>query len=446
MKKTTMMLHYDYDHTGICRYLEEEARQGWLLEDMNWGWHFRSAPPQEVRYAVTYYKDGDPYDPPEGQKDYFDLCAAVGWELVAQHGTMQIFRTTDPRAVPIETEPAVQVENVHRAMKSRLLNRSFYLMAIASNLFFRVRMHMRYLSASDQPALLWANLLLLVGIVFYVAPELLTYYHWHVRARRAAQMEGRFLPSYGIRWLEAASFAALYAFTVFFAFEVGGALVWGITLLATLLILCDFVSNAVKNRLALEGREVTGFLGERTVSVTVVILAALFAVILIGLYQQNNHQEETLQRIQEEIIWSGNISAAPLTPKDLGGWGDENFELKHSEGNTSPLNYESYTFRTAEGAAADAPETMTYTTWSGDAKDLRDRQSQTRTQLFYSIEQAKEELLSPGEGAYPDVMHIDCGETHSYLYCDGTALVEMKFSWALTEEQLLTALDALSKN
>lgn len=449
MKKRTLMLHSDYDHTGICRYLEQEARRGWLLEDINFGWCFRSAPPQEVRYAVTYYKDGDPYDPPEGQKDYFDLCAAAGWELVAQRRTMQVFRTEDPHAVPIETEPEVQVENVHRAMKSYLLNRSFYLLIMTLSLLLRYWTYKDFLFTAEHGSVLWLNLLLYVGVVFYEAAELLTYWHWRIRARRAARIEERFLPSYGIRWLETAVFAALYGLTVYFAAADGGVLVWGITLLATALIGYNFISNAVKDRLAAQGREMTGRWGDRTVSVMVVVFAALLAVLFCTGYRQGEHPEEAIKKIQERAAWSTDLSSAPLTPGDLGGWADENFNMKDGHGSDNFVGFTSHTFRRAEGAAADAPETMTYTVWTGEQEKLSARQAQLKTELHYAGSAAGEELFRPwetvsaGESAYSDVLHIDCGDTHSYLYCGEAKLVEMKFSWELTEEQLMTALDAL---
>ena len=46
-KKRALMLHSLYDHTGIARYLEDQAARGWRLEKLGlWGWVFRRAEPK----------------------------------------------------------------------------------------------------------------------------------------------------------------------------------------------------------------------------------------------------------------------------------------------------------------------------------------------------------------------------------------------------------------
>lgn len=44
------------------------------------------------------------------QREFWELCKATGWKLVTNRYQMQIFRNPAPDAIPIETDPVVQVE------------------------------------------------------------------------------------------------------------------------------------------------------------------------------------------------------------------------------------------------------------------------------------------------------------------------------------------------
>lgn len=53
------------------------------------------------------------------QRELWELCRATGWELTATAGQMQVFRTAEKEPVPIETDPVVQMETIHAAMRVR---------------------------------------------------------------------------------------------------------------------------------------------------------------------------------------------------------------------------------------------------------------------------------------------------------------------------------------
>lgn len=52
------------------------------------------------------------------QREFWALCKATGWELVSNRYQMQVFANPAKNPTPIETDPVVQVENVHAAMKA----------------------------------------------------------------------------------------------------------------------------------------------------------------------------------------------------------------------------------------------------------------------------------------------------------------------------------------
>ena len=119
-KKWEINLYSYYDHAGIVRHLEDMARQGWQLEKAgSVFWTYRRCKPTELRYAVVYFSKASQFDPepPAEQREFWELCKATGWELVTNRYQMQIFRNPAPDAIPIETDPVVQVENVRAAMK-----------------------------------------------------------------------------------------------------------------------------------------------------------------------------------------------------------------------------------------------------------------------------------------------------------------------------------------
>ena len=131
-KKQEINLYSYYDHAGIVRHLEDMARQGWQLEKAgSVFWTYRRCKPAELRYAVVYFSKASQFDPepPAEQREFWELCKATGWELVTNRYQMQIFRNPAPDAIPIETDPVVQVENVRAAMKKGSVRGDWWLLA-----------------------------------------------------------------------------------------------------------------------------------------------------------------------------------------------------------------------------------------------------------------------------------------------------------------------------
>ena len=131
-KKQEINLYAYYDHAGIVRHLEDMARQGWQLEKAgSVFWTYRRCKPAELRYAVVYFSKASQFDPepPAEQREFWELCKATGWELVTNRYQMQIFRNPAPDAIPIETDPVVQVENVRAAMKKGSARANWCLLA-----------------------------------------------------------------------------------------------------------------------------------------------------------------------------------------------------------------------------------------------------------------------------------------------------------------------------
>ncbi len=180
-----------FDYTGIARHLSRMAEEGWLIEGMtNFGWVYRRIEPKKLSFWVSYFPKASEFDPePTGeQREFHEFCAQTGWAPAAQSAQMQIFYNEREDPVPLETDPAVEVQTIRAAAKrsylpvwsallliaaldcglfvSRLLGDPIGLLASALNMF---------------TGFTWLLLFLLCAL------ELGGYFVWSRRAARAAE-------------------------------------------------------------------------------------------------------------------------------------------------------------------------------------------------------------------------------------------------------------------
>lgn len=207
-----------YDRTGICRLLEQQAEKGWLLDKVtNYAWRLRRTKPRKIRYAVTYFPRASAFDPgpSEQQQELYAFCAHSGWILAGTTAQMQIFYNESENPVPIETDPGVELENIHRSAKKNYLPAYFMLLIlaivqIALQVGQLVSFPLTYLS-SDTTLFNW----LCQGVLLIMCSmELIGYFSWYRKAKRAAE-NGEFVETRGFRKLELILLAVIL-----------GALVW----------------------------------------------------------------------------------------------------------------------------------------------------------------------------------------------------------------------------
>lgn len=211
-----------YNHTGMARHLEKMAARGWMLDHINTNgsWRYHAIEPARVHFAVAYFPTASDYDaaPDADLQHFLDLCHAAGWELVARTFQMMIFCSHAETPVPLETDPAIQVANIHEAMWSSYMWGKIIVLGLGGWL---VLDFLNDLTNSPVQVLSWylPFLLLALGLILVVHQgwELLSYYRWHKQAERIAKEENRFLPVSGTRagdvvlWLALAVLLAAYA-------------------------------------------------------------------------------------------------------------------------------------------------------------------------------------------------------------------------------------------
>lgn len=118
-KREWMPLYSFLDRKRVTGHLADMAARGWMLDRLGtWSWHYRRTEPKQLRFAVTFFAGAGRFSPaPAAGLDTFqDYCAQAGWHRAASSDQVQVFYSEDPDAVPIDTDPAAELENIRRSV------------------------------------------------------------------------------------------------------------------------------------------------------------------------------------------------------------------------------------------------------------------------------------------------------------------------------------------
>jgi len=185
-----------YDRSKMQAYFEKMAEKGWLLtQSTDFTWNFRRTEPKRLHFSVVYFPKESMFaaDVSERLRRFHDFCDHTGWKLASTNGQVQFFYNEAEDPVPIETDAALEVENIHKATKKRFLPGYAVELALALfNLIVQLvqctRNPVSYLSS-------WGNLIYALCwciISLLALTELTGYFFWHRRAKRTAREENRF--------------------------------------------------------------------------------------------------------------------------------------------------------------------------------------------------------------------------------------------------------------
>lgn len=118
-KREWMPLYGFLDRKRVTDHLSDMAAGGWMLDHLSsWSWRYRRTEPKRLRFAVTFFAGAGRFSPTpaEGLDTFQDYCAQAGWHTAASLDQVQVFYNEDPDAVPIETDPAAELENIRRSV------------------------------------------------------------------------------------------------------------------------------------------------------------------------------------------------------------------------------------------------------------------------------------------------------------------------------------------
>lgn len=256
-KKKRVEITSFYDHTGIEKHLEKMAAKGWLLEKIsNFFWTYRNIEPVTVKFAVTYFPKASDFDPKpsESQQTFVDYCAESGWKLAGLSAQMQIFYNEDPDPVPLETDPVLQVENIHKAMKRNFLPSNVVLLLCG---LIQLVLAVGQMISNPMYTLFnnhtWVSIIPWSLVVILCSAEIITYLQWHKRAKATALEENILLPTRSTRKLQIAVLVLLAFFLFFWLMSLGGDFDLAVALMsfgymAVLLILVFLLKNFMKKK------------------------------------------------------------------------------------------------------------------------------------------------------------------------------------------------------
>lgn len=325
IKREFMPMYSFYDRDGIADHLEQMAAKGWLLEKMSaWCWTYRRIEPKNISFAVTFFPKATQFDPQpiEGLETFREFCAEAGWIHTADNGQMQVFYNEQPHPTPMETDPAADLANIHRAMKGFLSTyRMLLALGLLEMLFLLWQGLQRPIQQFSNPAHLNA-LFAFLPTVLLAGVELWRYSRWRKRAAEAVEL-GEPLPQLrSARWLQRLIWVMVLIELVIL-FGVSGAAsadtLLALIFMLVMLTLTVFLANSISKTLRRMGARAwvnrLVSLGV-VVAMTVGIMAGMVAIIFkAGDLFPNPDVVETYEHYG--ITWEVYADPLPLTIQDL---------------------------------------------------------------------------------------------------------------------------------
>lgn len=443
-----------FDQSTIEAKLEEMAARGWMIQKLgNLFWTYERVEPQKLHFAVTYFPDASEFDPKpsEGQLTREEFCAQDGWQLAVRWGAMQIFYTSQENPVPIDTDPVTQVETICRTMKktvvsNQLVSLSLSIFYLAFQLWDLWHDPVDYLSSSNKLMSLPMWILLLI----LEAYELWSCLRWCCRAKKAAQ-DGVFLPVRIRQWF---SWFVLAVAALFLLLSMGesafsaSAVAFGVVM--------TFIGMAVGNGLSRWLKEQGA---SRRVNMVVSSLGVLVAVIFC------------FAGMIALMIGNRFPFSQGSTPVDTYDWDGLTMDIYNDP---LPLTVEDLVEVDARWSKKAEIQESVLVAYGDYRQDLLFGQEIQGYELSYEItdvklprlyEFVKERLISQRQDeVHEDFVFVDHyepidpaawgaqeayqlhwsdGVMDTYLICWETRIVEIKFYWTPTSEQIGRAAEIL---
>ena len=188
--KETKTVHISfafYDRANLEKFLEEQAAEGWLIVTYTPNFiKFRRIRPEKLHFSIIYYHTPVTINRlTSEQLEYLEFCGRTGWYLVTAERRMLILANPAAHPIPIETDPQMQLENIHKSVKKQHI--SLLLTYIAMGLlYFIMAAHTGIVDSVSGTSI---TFFLPMGI-WYCAqglPDIIGYYLWRKKANAAAE-------------------------------------------------------------------------------------------------------------------------------------------------------------------------------------------------------------------------------------------------------------------
>lgn len=93
------------------QWLEQMAGEGWRLVKAPIAYKFVKAEPEAWRYRLDYRTEPGPE-----LREYIGLCKDAGWEHVCRFSGWHYFRTSDPKAPELHSDPSSLADRYKRLL------------------------------------------------------------------------------------------------------------------------------------------------------------------------------------------------------------------------------------------------------------------------------------------------------------------------------------------
>ena len=191
--KRLITLQYNY-YNEIEEKLDKYASEGLVLKKCNgMFWTFEKTEPKNLKYTVTYFKEGSIFNPEytDNQLTYFDYAKEGGWEFVCEHGQMQIFKSSLENPIPFDTDDNEKLKNIHACMKKSFIPTQvilFFLWFLNS----AIRIPSIFNRATDFLAskVELLSLVLFIMSAIFSAYSLMNYYNWYNDSKKSIEIGG----------------------------------------------------------------------------------------------------------------------------------------------------------------------------------------------------------------------------------------------------------------
>ena len=434
-----------YDRTGIERHLAKMAREGWMIEKIsNFFWTYRAIEPKELHFSVSYFEKASDFDPEPsgGQQTMMDLCAATGWKVACTWCQMQVFYSEETDPTPIDTDPALEVEAIHRGCRRNYLRAYWFLFALSvipALLFISTCISDLIRLLADPFGRTTGSAFLILFL--YTATELAVYYLWRRKARKAAKC-GAFTKTPTTYPFQLTMLVILIADSLFFLVDLlfTGNRIALISVFAVLLLFAvvGTATNLVKE--GLKRKKVSAGVNRMTTLVVCFVVSFVLWGVMMG----------TLIHLVSSADAAGDdfYREAPLDITDLVA-GEEGRHTERTESDHS-MFFErmevEYLLRPYEKPSETDCE-MEYELYAVRIDGMytftrRCLERKMLASVFFKGDIEEAGRTAGGYSVYRLVTDDKTG-THMYLLCGENMLARIEFSWTPSEEQIEKAAQKL---
>lgn len=447
-KKRRLELISFYDHTGMEARFAEMAQKGWLIERMsNFLWTYCKIEPQELHFTVSYFPKANEFDPEPSQEQqrFFDFCRETGWQPVCTWFQMQVFCNAQENPTPVNTEPELEVEALHKACKASFLRsyRILFVLSLLLTLMFFSSLVSDTLRLIASPAALTFGACSLILFV-QCSAELLAYGRWHKRAKKAAQY-GMFLDTPSTHGIQKTCLALIVLWVAYWLVNValaGSAVMAWSALFGMLWVTSAGVAAGAVKQVLKKAKAPSALNRALTAAAAFAVsLVLMGAAVRVGVFLLSDLPKEELPF----------ETKAPLTLSDLSQTEGEQTLLTVSSGRSLLLSRLSVTEGPGfEQDASSGIPTLHYELYGTTKPSFYDFcKGQLKRLMVLSAHwkgEMRQEEASPWGAQEAWRLVLQNGTpANAWLLCYPGRLVRLELDWQPTAQQMRCVADALGQ-